>query len=340
MKVISFQKALKLEPEKNRRHLFLGNGFSIACKGDIFSYGALFERADFSALGPAVRAAFDKLGTSDFEEVMGALRSASKLVRLYKPGDKRLANRLRKDANALREVLVNAIAQSHPDQPLEISTGRYAACRRFLTNFKSIYTVNYDLLLYWTIMQGELELTLTFDDGFRTPDTGPQDYVTWEVEKTDNQNVHYLHGALHIFDAGHEIKKYTWINTGVRLINQVRAALAADMFPLIVAEGESEQKLAHINHSNLLSRSYRSFAKIANTLFVLGHSLGGKDQHILDMIKKNRRLNTLVVGIFGDPKSKKGKGLAARAKALATGRPKKWPLRVVFFDSQSANVWG
>ena len=340
MKAISFQKALRLEPETNRRHLLLGNGFSIACRHDIFTYGALFERADFSALGPEVRAAFDRLGTTDFEDVMRTLTSASKLIRLYKPGDEVLADRLTHDANALREVLANAIAQSHPDHPFEIDAHEYAACRHFLSDFKSIYTVNYDLLLYWTIMQEELEPSLKFDDGFRTPDSGPQDYVTWEVEKTDNQNVHYLHGALHIFDAGHEIKKYTWVNTGERLINQIRAALAANMFPLIVAEGGSEQKLAHINHSNLLSRSYRSFAKIANTLFIFGHSLGDKDQHILDMITKNRHINTLAVGIFGDPKSKKGKRLAARAEALATGRPSKWPLRVVFFDSKSADVWG
>ncbi len=320
--------------------MLVGNGFSIACRGDIFSYGALFERADFSALGPEVSAAFKRLGTTDFEDVMRALRNASALLRLYKPSDKALAGRLEDDANALREVLVNAIAQSHPEHPFEIDADDYAACRRFLSNFKSVYALNYDLLLYWTIMQDELEPALKFDDGFRTPDTGPEEYVTWEVEKTDNQNVHYLHGALHIFDAGHEIKKYTWINTGERLINQIRAALIADMFPLIVAEAESNQKLSHIHHSNFLARSYRSFAKIANTLFVFGHSMADSDEHITSIISRNRKISMLAVGIHGNPNSKKNKSLIIKAQALASNRPKKFPLRVVFFDSDSAEVWG
>lgn len=31
-------------------HLLLGNGFSRACREDIFAYGALFDRADFARL--------------------------------------------------------------------------------------------------------------------------------------------------------------------------------------------------------------------------------------------------------------------------------------------------
>ena len=57
-----------------RRHLLLGNGFSIACRPDLFRYDKLFDRADFSKLSRA-RKAFDRLNTTNFEAVIRALRN-------------------------------------------------------------------------------------------------------------------------------------------------------------------------------------------------------------------------------------------------------------------------
>ncbi len=340
MDLLTFEGALQIEPSRNHRHLLLGNGFSIACKSDIFSYVALFDRADFTNLSPEVRGAFESLDTHDFEVVMRALRNGSALVRLYTTKDNELAQRMERDAASLREVLVHAIAQSHPEMPSEVSIRSYGACRQFLANFKNIYSLNYDLLLYWAMMHEEIDPQSNFDDGFRTPDSGREDYVTWDVEKTDKQNVHYLHGALHIFDADHEIKKYTWVNTGVRLIEQIRNALQQDMFPLIVAEGECEQKLAHINHSNLLSRSYRSFAKITNSLYVFGHSMAPNDDHILRMIEQNRKLRNLFVSIHGDPESKGNRKIIMRIQDIVARRFRRNQLNVAFFDADSARVWG
>lgn len=38
MLLISFNEALKDSTKYNKRHLLLGNGFSIACRSDIFVY--------------------------------------------------------------------------------------------------------------------------------------------------------------------------------------------------------------------------------------------------------------------------------------------------------------
>ena len=67
------------------------------------------------------------------------------------------------------------------------------------------------------------------DDGFRKPPYDYKvDYVTWDPGQSHDRNVWYLHGALHVFDTGIEIQKYTWVNTGIRLIEQVRDALSRD----------------------------------------------------------------------------------------------------------------
>ncbi len=334
----TFAEALAAANPRNRPHLLLGNGFSRALRDDIFAYDALFDRADFAGLSTEARQSFDVLGTRDFEAVMRTLRSAAALLSIYEPGNPARAQRLRTDADALRDLLVRTIASNHPDRPGEIAPEAYAACRRFLANFDHIYTLNYDLLLYWALMQNELEPDIAFDDGFRTPDEGPEDYVTWDVEKTDRQNVFYLHGALHIFDAGVEIQKYTWINTGVPLIDQIREALGRNFYPLFVAEGESNGKLARIRHSDFLARAYRSFAKIGGSLFIYGHSMAPNDEHIVRLIGKGR-LRQLFIGLYGDPESPDNRRIRTRGGALAASRGRSRPLEVVFFDAGSVRVW-
>jgi len=78
MKVLTFDSALK--QAKGKKHLLLGNGFSRAWRDDVFSYSSLFERADFKKLSKPARKAFDILETTNFETVMSALRTASKLA--------------------------------------------------------------------------------------------------------------------------------------------------------------------------------------------------------------------------------------------------------------------
>lgn len=336
--LLSFVDALARVPETSKRHALLGNGFSRAWRDDIFSYDALLEQAHFESLSPYARRAFDALGTTDFEEVMRALRSAAALIRLYDEGNAALPAQLVQDATGLRETLVRAIAGRHPGRPHEVSDDEYAHARRFLSNFKSIYSVNYDLLLYWALMQQEIEPQIRFDDGFRQPDDGRADYVTWEVEKTDGQNVFYLHGALHVFDAGHEIQKYTWINTGVPLIDQIRGALEENLYPLFVSEGDSRQKLSKIKHSEFLGRGYRSFAKIGGGLFIYGHSFAANDEHILRLIEKNK-CSQVLVGLYGDPDSTANRKIRDRTQAIVGARPATRRLEAHFYDAASAHVW-
>lgn len=318
-------------------HLLLGNGFSRALMDEVFAYDALKQRADFGGLSQQAWQAFDVLGTSDFERVMRAMRNAAALAALYEPGSD-LSQTLRADAEGLKEVLVRTIAGSHPEYPGVITQDQYGACRRFLSRFKSIYTVNYDLLLYWALMQKEVEPELECDDGFRKPEDDEEAaYVTWEPDM-HSQSVHYLHGALHIFDSGTEIQKYTWINTGIRLIDQIREAMDHGLFPVFVAESDSGSKQERIMHSAFLSRSVRSFRSIGKALCVFGHSFGETDRHITRSIGRSK-VRQLLVSLHGDPNSEWNQGLVNRVRAVAEGRRGK-ALDLLFYDAQSADVWG
>ncbi len=339
--ILTFDQALG-KSSGAKRHVLLGNGFSRACRNDLFAYDALYTQAS-EKLSDQIRSAFDALGTTDFELVMRALLQASDLVKLYDPSDTSLDSRLQADAETLRDVLAAAIAGSHPARPNTISDEEYQACRMFLSHFDTYYSINYDLLLYWTLMHRDVdELELTCNDGFHQPEEGQQEYVVWDIADVGSQNVFYLHGALHVFDAGAEIHKYTWCNTGIPLVDQIRAELAKNHNPVYVAEGSSESKTERIQHSAFLSRGYRSLPSIGGSLFVFGLSLAPNDEHVLRLIEKGK-MRKVFVSIFDDPATTENQRIIARALALSGGREdsrRRNPLEVQFFSAESAHVWG
>lgn len=339
MALLSFQQALTESDHITTRHLLLGNGFSIACRPNIFVYGKLYEQADFAKLSPSAKTAFELLATQDFERVIKTLRDSRTVLAAYNEIPRSLLDTLQSDADGLRELLVQTIANSHPAWPGEIEEHEYKACRAFLSNFKTVYTLNYDLLLYWTQMHTEDGDKPSSDDGFRKPeDNFDASYVTWESGQSHAQNTWFLHGALHVFDTGPEIKKYTWSNTGVRLIDQIRGALNKGFFPLFVAEGSSKEKLEHIRHSDYLSKGYRSFSEIRGALFIYGHSLAENDEHYLKRIEKGK-LTHLYIGLYGDPNSGANKLIVRRANQMSSTRIKP-ALSVSYFDAATAKVWG
>src|SRR6202140_1304212 len=123
--VLSFEQAMHKIQGVKHKHLLLGNGFSIALKPDIFTYGSLYENADFSK-APHVTKLFDALKTQDFEVVIKHLQDAATVVEVYRPSATTLARSLRSDAAAIKDALVTAIAKRHPNRPYEIGAQQYA----------------------------------------------------------------------------------------------------------------------------------------------------------------------------------------------------------------------
>src|SRR5258708_16869864 len=97
--VLPFEKAMREIHDVRHKHLLLGNGFSIALRPDIFTYGSLYENADFSK-PPHGTKLFKALETQDFEVVIKHLQDPAKLVELYSPSSVTLARSLRHAADA------------------------------------------------------------------------------------------------------------------------------------------------------------------------------------------------------------------------------------------------
>lgn len=355
MTVITFAQAIADSEQFAKRHLLLGNGFSIGCRAEIFHYASLFGAADFSSV-PEVKKVFEAMQTQDFELAIKALENASTLLPIYAQGQGDAAGKMLQHAAALKEILVATIAGNHPDKPSSIDDSEFIACQEFLSHFLAedqkghVFTLNYDLLLYWTLMHDgnpfdENAPELRKNDGFGNDEDAPDaDYVVWQGETgAHSANIYYLHGALHLFDAGSELQKYTWIRNGQPLVEQAREALSNNKFPLFVAEGSSTQKKNKIRHNAYLYQGYKVLTANADTgthcFFIFGHSLAENDDHILRRLGKGS-FKKLYVGLYGDPNTEANQAIIQRANGLAAMRHERKPLEVVFFDSASANVWG
>jgi hypothetical protein len=326
----------------SRAHVLLGNGFSIACD-PVFRYSSLFEAAVRAGLSERAQAVFQHLGTNNFEGVLRLLDDSQWVGGLYglTPDQMRqIAN----DAEIAKRALVEAVTNSHLDHTGCVPDEKKAAAGRFLATFHNIFTTNYDLLLYWTVLHTG---RATHQDGFRADDDDPEaPYLVFSERLGANKGIFFLHGALHFYIASGELRKHSWIRTGERLTDLIRAGLAEHQYPLFVAEGSPEKKLEQIQRTGYLWYALDKFARIEGPLVVLGHALGPSDQHIADVIGDNAKLVKLFVGLHGSPTS--DGNLAVRASVQRIQRRREMrsrgrrtsPLRVQFFDSQTAEPWG
>ncbi len=250
--------------------LMIANGFSIK----YFKYANLLEKAGLDA-GSALRKLFDALSTVDFEIVIQALEDAALVEKIY--NKEKRTRILSSEADKLRRALVHAVREIHPAHREDIA-GEIPACIKFLSQFDIIFTLNYDLLLYWVI----LENTKRFQDGFGLAED--RNGFRWPFKTEAHCNVYNLHGGLQLFKTtDNEVEKR--VDQGSGVIDAIASTiLDAKRLPLYVAEGTSVQKLAHIYAVPYLRHCYEQLQQSANAFFVYGHSASANDAHIFDAL--------------------------------------------------------
>lgn len=341
--VLTFQEALSKandfntkNPEYKGMNILLANGFSIACCKDIFSYKTLFEYSDFSE---NISDVFRTFETFDFEKVIKKLNDTSKIVNIYDSGNN-IIQKLEIDANNIKDELVEVISKKHPEHQHKISDNKFCCAYKFLSNFEEIYTLNYDMLLYWTLMYKERSKDIiryfkipAIDsmDGFgRLPEN---EDLTWY--KSKKQNIFYLHGALHLFDDGYDIIKAE-TSFEDNLMDTIRDRLKNNQYPLIVAEGSYKEKLNKISHNKYLQNALDNLKFIQGNLFIHGHSLDDNDKHILDTISSARYLKQIFISVY-DPE-KNFEDIQNKAYSHFVDGQRN-PKNIFFYDAESANVW-
>jgi Domain of unknown function (DUF4917) len=321
--VISFEQAIKASRGRMRTVL-LGNGFSIAQGGGHFLYANLLEVCKLPSDSP-IRKVFEKLRVYDFEVVMRALEEAAHIEIAY--GDEAKAEQFWNDSTIVRDALIAAIREVHPGIRFEIPDAQCEACGKFLMRFDRIFTLNYDLLLYWVV----LAATRGFQDGFGLGD-GIDGFRTFSLGA--NCNTYYLHGALHLF-LDPKLDTVKRVLTGSKIIDDIAATIRErSQSPLIVAEGTAAQKISKIKSVPYLHHCYDALASVSGSLFIFGHGASSKDAHIYDAICRSD-LDTVFFCVH-KPAEHLNKIQEEVARYVARSRDITWH----YVDAATADVWG
>ena len=326
MAILTFEKAIQKCIDKER-HLLLGNGFSIGFSPDAFKYDAIYNA---SGLPNEILEIFNLFNeTRDYELVISKLKDSMDIARYL--NQKFFAKELSNHINLIKKDLVYTISNKHPKSQFSITDRAKNNTATFLFNFKNIFTLNYDLLLYWVLMHSKSKL---YDDGF----TKRTNYDCIWKNSRRKQNIFYLHGALHLFyDEFNTYKiKYKQKNNKT-ILEQIKEYINRDVFPLIITEGNSYDKLRWIRRNSYLNFCFSKLSKIRGVLFIHGHSLNETDQHIFDAINDNYNIKELYISIHKkteDPDEKR-----AYAKSRFGKRKGNDKIKLHFYNAEKVKLW-
>ncbi len=344
MKLMAYDEVLEyLQSKKRQSHLLLGNGFSIAYDTKIFSYNALhgfIEKLDNELLSKL----FTIIKTKNFELIMQQLENFGELIDAFGT-DNNLKDKVEEANSLLKHALIGAIKELHPEHVFTIPDEKSASCAKFLSYYfqgnGNIFTTNYDILLYWVLMRNALKNHV---DGFGRDLKNPGVFVPedemefselrWGKYK-DKQNVHYLHGALPLFDTGIDVIKEEYDSSNY-LLENIATRLDKQEYPIFVTSGDGEDKLTHIMHNKYLSYCYEQLSNIQGSLITFGFNFGPSDNHIIDAInvaakhgqKCGDKLFSVYIGVYSEENKSYIEASAGRFKC-----------KVNMYDAKTANVW-
>lgn len=174
------------------------------------------------------------------------------------------------------------------------------------------------------------------------PDTP---YVVFSGTEGRTGGLYFLHGALHLYRSGSEVRKHCWARTRKPLIENILESISRHEYPLFVAEGEPEKKMEQIEGSSYLSACYSKLSRIESPLVIFGLALGESDSHIAQALAHNPKLRKIYFGIYSGLTSPENIRTQQQLEKLPRARSKarrgsmKQELEIILFDSSTARVW-
>jgi hypothetical protein len=265
--------------------LLIGNGASLAVWRK-FAYFSLFDEAQTTrnrSLSPTELSVFRALDTSNFEQVLSALKNSIRVNAALTINSSSPRHRY----FAIKEALIHAVRSVHIPWS-QMQADSLTRINSALSQYQTVYSGNYDLLNYWAVMQAPE----AFEDMFRGADST---FDPGDCQRGDATRLLYLHGGMHL------VKN---IDGSTRILNSSESTLLASFainqlgdIPLFVNEGSSADKLKAIRSCDYLSFCYSQLAQPKDRLCIFGHSLGAQDQHLI-LALQQAGLKTLAISIY------------------------------------------
>lgn len=307
--------------------LLLGNGASMAVHGG-FGYANLFEEAvRLGNVNQQVQKVFDSFNTTDFELVLRRLWHATLVNEALQvtPGPVELAYK------SVRTALIATIRSTHVSHA--DAKPHLELIFPFMQRFKTVVSLNYDLIVYWAAMLGNNSLGLWFKDAF-VRDSFRDDWETVrQPYRAEGATLFfYPHGNLVLgrtsLDGERKIAGGASNDLLEAILQQWAEGKAS---PIFVCEGTAEHKKKSIESSSYLQTVYREIIpKFGESLVIYGWSLSEQDEHIVNRLR-HAGLSRVAVSVRNND-LKFAQRVEDLMKEQGIGD-------VAFFDSASPGCW-
>ncbi len=314
--------------------LLLGNGASIAVD-ERFNYPSLRDQAGrLRALTPNVEKVFSFLGTDDFELVLRVLWHAQNVNLALG-----VSESLTQDAyNDVRSALMRTVRSVHA--PYGDVVEKLQRGIGFLSHFRTVASLNYDLLVYWTFMLGNADTPNRFKDCF----VGGEFQQDWQRFREPygtagaSTLVFYPHGNLVIGADIVGVEQKIHADDFSTLLDTVISEWEAGrLSPVFVSEGTSEQKMRSIHRSPYLLTVYEEvLPSLGEDIAVYGWSVSDQDDHIIRAICK-RRPRRLAFSVRRN--SPQLDDMCNRVQRKLDAHLGRNSFELFFFDAASSGAW-
>ena len=236
----------QIAPTYRQGTILLGNGASMAVSPS-FGYGSLLEHAQQTGLlADDVNRLFRFFGTSDFELILRLVWQASNVNKSLEIPD----HRTHQAYLNVRECLIQAVRNVHPEY--DLVSARLPSMYQFLKGFDTVISLNYDLLVYWTMTYGlNVQDGHLFKDCFLGNGAHGAFSDAWQgfrepYRERTNTLVFYPHGNLALCRNAVE-KELKIHSAGAGLLEAILQAWRSEqVVPLFVSEGTMQQKVSSI----------------------------------------------------------------------------------------------
>lgn len=297
--------------------LLLGNGFSLNFSSRLL-YRNLYEKY-IENCPEDVKKLFKEFKSTNFEIILEHLESTERVCSALEIQQQRIT----KNKELIKQGLIDSINRIHPT-PDEIRQDQIKLVAEQIKKFEQIFTTNYDLFLYYLILESK-----KFGDYFYMPYFEDDRFKRFNTGDALNKNhIYYLHGALFVFEKSVETIKIkrdeNW------LIEVITKEISRDNYPLFISEGTSETKLKGIQSNNYLTYCFRELKENKNkNLVIYGQSLSDQDLHIVKTIDENYDKVAISIRISENKTINELKSEMNRIKSILTNT------EVEFYDSAS-----
>lgn len=314
--------------------LLIGNGASIAVDKR-FSYKLLYnEVSKRSVLNEELLGLFKYYDTQNFELILRTLLETNQVNKILNIGDtKTEAYYL-----GLKNALIKTIRDVHPKYK-EVK-GYLDKVAEFMCKFNTIFSLNYDLLVYWAMLAYNDSHGKRFKDCFVNGEfVSDHGYLRKAYgDATGATLVFYPHGSL-FFTAepfGGEAKLSS--SGSDYLLDSLLAKWEQENYiPLFVNEGNTQEKLRAIRRNRYLNEVYDyELANLQGSLAIYGWSFGDQDEHIVDALAKGR-IKEIAISVHKKEDDWEDYCDKVRAKIIGVSRLKN--CEIDFFDAQSKDCW-